>query len=160
MELQNGKTLNDIFALFEDTLTPADIESARLLGEISATIVKKRIELGMTQKAFAAYLGVSQTMVSKWESADYNFSIKALAEIACKLELPLTCPITGQNPGHLASVSSDGSGYYTVNSNVYPFEVYKTQVTKNKKNPGSGSQIVSRQCPIPTYSNDFAALEN
>lgn len=57
--------------------------------ELSAAIVKQRIALGMTQKQFAEYMNVSQGMVSKWESTDYNFSMKALAEIAAKLDLEL-----------------------------------------------------------------------
>ena len=43
----------------------------------------------MTQKEFAAFMGVTQGMVSKWESRDYNFTIRSLNEICEKLELDL-----------------------------------------------------------------------
>lgn len=43
----------------------------------------------MSQKEFATYMGVSQSMVSKWESREYNFTTKALNEICKKLNLPI-----------------------------------------------------------------------
>ena len=39
-------------------------------------------------------LNVSQGMVSKWESEDYNFTIESLAQIAEKLELNLEISLT------------------------------------------------------------------
>jgi len=47
--------LNDLLNLFEDNLTASNITASNLLGQISASIVKKRIELGMTQNEFASY---------------------------------------------------------------------------------------------------------
>lgn len=44
----------------------------------------------MTQKEFADHMCVSQGMVSKWESGDYNFTIRTLADIAEKLDMDLT----------------------------------------------------------------------
>ena len=79
---ENSTSLEDLLAMFEDNISIADINASRYLGKISASIVKRRME-------FAGYLGVSQGMVSRWEGGDYNFSIKALSEIAEKLELEL-----------------------------------------------------------------------
>lgn len=86
---ENSTSLEDLLAMFEDNISIADINASRYLGKISASIVKRRMELKMSQKKFAGYLGVSQGMVSRWEGGDYNFSIKALSEIAEKLELEL-----------------------------------------------------------------------
>lgn len=86
---ENSTSLEDLLAMFEDNISIADINASRYLGKISASIVKRRMELKMSQKEFAGYLGVSQGMVSRWEGGDYNFSIKALSEIAEKLELEL-----------------------------------------------------------------------
>ena len=72
---ENSTSLEDLLAMFEDNISIADINASRYLGKISAE--------------FAGYLGVSQGMVSRWEGGDYNFSIKALSEIAEKLELEL-----------------------------------------------------------------------
>lgn len=86
---ENSTSLADLLDMFEDNISIADINASRYLGKISASIVKRRMELKMSQKEFAGYLGVSQGMVSRWEGGDYNFSIKALSEIAEKLELEL-----------------------------------------------------------------------
>lgn len=86
----NETGLLDLLKLFENDITVADINASKLLGKISAAIAGKRMKLGMTQKEFAAYMDVSQGMVSRWEGGDYNFSIRALAEIAEKLDLELS----------------------------------------------------------------------
>ena len=41
----------------------------------------------MNQKQFASFMGVSQAMISKWESGEYNFTINTLNEICDKLGL-------------------------------------------------------------------------
>lgn len=98
----NGKFteqgLADLLELFEKDITVPDINSSCLLGKISASIVRKRLELHMTQREFADYMHVSQSMVSKWEGGDYNFSIKTLAEVAENLGMELTVNLsTGKN---------------------------------------------------------------
>lgn len=82
--------LNELLELFGDTVTVSDIIASKILGSISASIAKKRIQSNMTQKEFANHMGVSQGMVSKWEGGDYNFSIKTLADIAEKLDMELS----------------------------------------------------------------------
>ena len=67
----------------------AEVKSIVELAKISARIERCRIELGMTQKEFAEYMGVSQGMISKWESREYNFTIRTLNEICHKLNLTL-----------------------------------------------------------------------
>ncbi len=86
----NETGLFELLKLFENDISVSDITASKLLGRISSAIAKKRIDLGMTQKEFAKYMNVSQGMVSKWESKDYNFSIKTLAEIAEKLDMELS----------------------------------------------------------------------
>ena len=81
--------LKDVLSVFDTATSAADIIAAKALADISAEIVKHRISLGMTQKQFAEYMEVSQGMVSKWESADYNFSVKSLAHIAAKLDMDI-----------------------------------------------------------------------
>lgn len=55
--------------------------------KIASMILTKRYELKMSQTDFAEYMGVSQAMVSKWESGETNFSISAIAEICEKLSM-------------------------------------------------------------------------
>lgn len=68
----------------------AEVKTIVELAKISARIERYRIEMGMTQKEFAKYMGVTQGMVSKWESREYNFTIKALNEICQKIDLELS----------------------------------------------------------------------
>lgn len=97
--------LNDLLKIFEDKVTAADLVSSRVLSEISAAIVKYRVDHGMTQQEFAKYMNVSQGMVSKWESSDYNFSIKTLADITVKLDLELKIRLQKAGAGYSAGNS-------------------------------------------------------
>lgn len=63
------------------------MEIEKNLAIISAEIYTKRCKMGFDQKAFAKYMGVSQGMVSRWESGTYNFSIATLVKICAKLNL-------------------------------------------------------------------------
>lgn len=70
-------------------LSDAEIKTTIELEKISARIEGCRLDLNMTQKEFAGYMGVSQGMVSKWESREYNFTVRSLNEICQKLGLSL-----------------------------------------------------------------------
>ena len=75
-------------------LTDGIAKSIIELAKISAKIERRRLELNMTQKEFATYMNVSQGMVSRWESREYNFTIKTLNEICQKLNLHLQLDLT------------------------------------------------------------------
>ena len=79
-----------------DDMSKTDIKSTVALARISATIERKRLDKEMTQKEFAAFMGVTQGMVSKWESRDYNFTIRSLNEICEKLGLNLLVELEGR----------------------------------------------------------------
>lgn len=73
-------------SLFSDV----DMESSEYiyydtLGKISAELVNYRIKHGLSQAGLAKILGVTQAMVSKYESGDYNISLKAAIELFSKL---------------------------------------------------------------------------
>lgn len=80
-------TLENLFKKFSANLTVSALNSIRLLSKISAKITVLRIKKKMTQKQFAKFMNVTQGMVSKWESGNYNFTIKQLCEICEKLEI-------------------------------------------------------------------------
>lgn len=83
-------SLEDLLSLFEETLAPADVLSAKAMSEASRSITSERLRLNMNQKDFAEYIHVKQSQVSRWESGQYNFSIHKLAEIASALDMDLT----------------------------------------------------------------------
>ncbi len=74
-------------------ISEAEIKTTVELAKISAKIERCRLDLGMTQKEFADFMGVSQGMISKWESREYNFTIRSLNEICQKLGLSLSIGI-------------------------------------------------------------------
>lgn len=79
------KNSNALEMLFDSYLSPADQIANRKLGRIASEIEMWRVQHNMTQRNFAKFMGVSQVMVSKWESGEYNFSIKTLANLASHL---------------------------------------------------------------------------
>ncbi len=85
-KVANAKRTNWV----SEGLSEAEIKTTIELAKISAKIERCRLELGMTQIEFAKYMGVTQGMVSKWESRDYNFTIKSLNEICQKIDLTLS----------------------------------------------------------------------
>ena len=56
----------------------------------------ERIEMKLDQKQFAKLLGVSQGMISRWESRTYNFTITTLINICEKLGLSFKPQITSK----------------------------------------------------------------
>ena len=73
--------VNKLADAISETLSSSDIIAAKQLAKISAIIVSNRLEKGMNQKQFAEFAGVSQGMISKWESGEYNFTIETLAKV-------------------------------------------------------------------------------
>jgi len=73
-----------------EEFSDAEVKTIVELAKISARIERCRIEMGMTQQEFAEYMGVSKGMVSKWESREYNFTIRTLNEICQKIDLELS----------------------------------------------------------------------
>lgn len=67
-----------------------------ILGDISIAMVEYRIAHQLNQKQLAELLGVSQTMVSKYESGSYNISVKALNDLCFKLGLSLSVALSAQ----------------------------------------------------------------
>lgn len=65
-----------------------------ILGEISSKIVDYRIEKELSQEQLADLLHVSQVMVSRYESGDYNISIQKLNHICHVLGLRLDVSIS------------------------------------------------------------------
>jgi transcriptional regulator with XRE-family HTH domain len=84
-KIANAKKTNWI----TEGMAEADVKTTVELAKISAKIERCRLEKGMTQKEFADYMGVTQGMVSKWESREYNFTIKTLNEICYKLNITM-----------------------------------------------------------------------
>ena len=88
-KIVNAKNTNWV----SEGISEAEVKTIVELAKISAKIERCRIDIGMTQKEFADYMGVTQGMVSKWESREYNFTIRSLNEICKKIDLELSISI-------------------------------------------------------------------
>lgn len=89
------KTSNSLNELFRAVMTQAELNANRQLALISASIELWRTDHKMTQAMFADFMGVTQAMVSKWESGEYNFTVKTLAEISDRLGVSLADLFSG-----------------------------------------------------------------
>lgn len=65
--------------------------------QISTAIFDYRLKLGLSQKKLAEKLGVTQPMVAKLESGDYNYTIEQLWKIATKLGFKLRIELAEMN---------------------------------------------------------------
>ena len=74
-------------------LIPSDSKTEQsyydILYKISTAVWEKRINDNMSQTQFAKVLGVSQAMISKYESGDYNFTIHQICKLCEQLDLSL-----------------------------------------------------------------------
>ena len=52
----------------------------------------------MSQQDFAKHINATQSLISRWECGDYNFSINKIAEIAAKLDLNVDFKINKCQP--------------------------------------------------------------
>lgn len=77
-------------------LTEVEKKQAKFRGLLSATIINKRHALNMSQCKFAKKLGISQGMVSKLESTEYNMSFDKFIELMEKLDLEYEIRINGK----------------------------------------------------------------
>ena len=84
-KIANAKKSNWV----SEGISKSEVKTIVELAKISAQIERCRLDMGMTQQKFAEYMGVTQAMVSKWESREYNFTIRTLNEICQKTNLNL-----------------------------------------------------------------------
>ncbi len=79
---------------FSELLSNLDVEKNEfqrlsdlyyILENLSIQIIDYRRSHNLSQKGLAQKLGITQAMVSKMESGDYNFTVEHLHDIACAL---------------------------------------------------------------------------
>ena len=98
MNKKSTANIDELFSLFSETLTPADILSAKLISQFSNAITSERLKMNMSQKDFATYIGATQSLISRWECGDYNFTLNKIAEIAAKLDLNIDLNVSKYTP--------------------------------------------------------------
>ena len=113
--------INKLVDIMSQTLSSSDVVASKQLAKISAIITSSRIEKGMNQKQFAEFAGVSQSMVSKWESGDCNFTLQSLVHIAAKLDIPMQPPFVFERLAYTSrSNVVDFPGKWNSSSSITP----------------------------------------
>ena len=99
-------TLKGVSDLFEnlDEKTENEIKVEEFLGDLAVVFLKYRLKNNMSQKELAKKLEISQVMVSKLESGEYNPSIKKLCEMFMRLGLEVKLIIS--KPGESDYIGS------------------------------------------------------
>ena len=92
--------MNDFMATLESELEDSDINYSDLSTMVSLKITESRLNMHMSQKEFAEYLGVSQSMVSRWESETYNFTLRTICEILDKLDIKVSLLFSHKHPNY------------------------------------------------------------
>ena len=89
-------TLMDLVEALTKDMSVVDMAQTALHIEISRTIRNARKQKGLSQKGPAEKMGVKQSLVSRWESSECNYTIDTLVEIADALGLSVRCPLTSE----------------------------------------------------------------
>lgn len=83
--MENNNTVETILNIFSSILPKEDILYVKLTATISAILKQSRIALDMSIQEFADYINVSESDVTQWECASYNFDIQSMSRIFNKL---------------------------------------------------------------------------
>lgn len=95
---KNKRDIYDLLSAISDKLSAEELMFSNIASDLATQIVARRIDLGLTQAELAEKMGRTQATISKWESAECNFQLKTLIEIAQKLSLPLTVAFKSIEP--------------------------------------------------------------
>jgi len=85
-------------------LTPAPYDSAAFDRKVGERIKRRRLELGMSQKALGAELGVSFQQIQKYENGSTRLLVARLLEIARVLGTSIPVLLDLQDSGPTSSV--------------------------------------------------------
>lgn len=97
-----------------------EAEIDNILVDIACQFINYRLDNNLTQKDLANLLHISQSMVSKLESGEYNPTVRLLAEIAQKLSWKLTLQLDIQ------TVNGDSYNYHSdIKDQSVDFKKYK-----------------------------------
>ena len=91
--MSHRTTLSDLIAAIAKNMTIAELAKAVVNIQIQQMIHDTRMAKGWTQKDLADKMRVKQSLVSRWESGDCNYTIDTLIDIADALGLSVQCPL-------------------------------------------------------------------
>ncbi len=77
--------VSELASKLASSMDDATLKMATIEMEVADRIRKERKKKKMNQSQFADFMNVSQAMISKWESGEYNFTICQIVKIFDKL---------------------------------------------------------------------------
>ena len=95
---KNNAELESLLSALGGSLSDEELLLSMLQADIAAVIAAKRVSSGLSQKELAAELNVSQSLVSKWESGETNFTLETLVRLALKLNIKMKSPFVSDRP--------------------------------------------------------------
>jgi len=103
----NKEQLVDAKSIFDesDEKFKKELEIELLLVNIASEFINYRISKSISQKELAKMLDITQAMVSKLESGDYNPSVKFLCEVSQKLGWDISININSHLESDIYSYS-------------------------------------------------------
>lgn len=128
-----------------------DLFSEEYVQKISMELHKERLGRNLTQTGFAKLLGVSQPMISKLESLEYNPTVKKLAEICYKLGIKLTIMIEKKDLSH--AISSEIEKYFTSEMSCDSNEIEQEILQGTKLNKQDVEKISSKMKDNDMHEN-------
>lgn len=81
--------MNEFFDMMESFIKKEDVIYSKTIALIVSSLIKERQRLRLNQSEFAKLLNVKQSVISRWEGGDSNFTIKTLSKIAASLNFDL-----------------------------------------------------------------------
>ena len=90
-------------------MSAAEVKASLIMSDIASGITEYQMNHSLDQKQMAELLGVSQPMISKYESGSYNYTIKSLCKLAEQMnfEINLQFKNTQELPQMITSTSSE-----------------------------------------------------
>lgn len=94
MSKSHRATLDDLITAIAENMSQSNLLETVVCLETGDVIRKARKHLGLSQEEFSKKMNVTQSLVSRWESGNCNYTVETLAKIAVELGLTLNCPLT------------------------------------------------------------------
>ena len=117
-------TIYDLIDALTKNMTVADMAKTAINIQIQQMIHDTRRAKGWTQKDLAGKMGVKQSLVSRWESGDCNYTIDTLVDIA-------DAQIVSTEPESVKSGAANNTAYkmtgFSSNAVLFPKKPKKAE---------------------------------
>lgn len=137
---------NELLSMFDEFVTEEDKRTSEILMMLSNEIIRCRLDMSKTQKEFAEFLEYSQSMISKIESEEYNFTIGTLVNIFSKLgkKLEVSVKSKAQSENNVRTKYRLDSALFSYVGDIYTDDKEKSQAAIGDRFKGKSSE--TRYC--------------